>query len=131
MAADLRKYIDAACQARLNAYAPYSKYSVGAIVVTADGQIFAGANVENAAYPAGICAERVALFNAVASGARAFTVLAVVTADGQSPCGACRQAIAEFGDDIRIIAADPSGQIHMDTTIAELLPHLFKMKTAP
>jgi cytidine deaminase len=126
----IQSLIDSASQARKNAYAPYSHYAVGTAVLTKTGHVFLGTNVENASYPVGICAERVALFSAVASGERAFSALAVVTAEGGSPCGACRQAIAEFGNDIRIIAADADGRIHLDATIAELLPQSFRLPSA-
>jgi cytidine deaminase len=124
---DIVALVDAAREARKNAYAPYSHYLVGAAVLTKDGRIFQGANVENASFPVGLCAERVALFSAVAAGARSFRVVALVTADGGSPCGACRQAIAEFGSDIRILAIDHTGRIHLDTNIADLLPHSFRL----
>jgi cytidine deaminase len=125
---NLPKLIEAACQARKNAYAKYSQYLVGAAVVTRDGRIYTGANVENASYPVGLCAERVALYSAVASGERTFSAIAVVTEDGGSPCGACRQAIAEFGGGIRVIAADPNGHIRLDATIDELLPDCFTLQ---
>jgi len=103
--------IAAARRARLNAYAPYSKFRVGASVLTADGQVFTGANVENASYGLSHCAERVAIHQAVAAGYRNLRIVAVV-ADGEEatmPCGACRQVMAEFG--IRkIIVATPHGR---------------------
>ena len=81
--------IQAAGKVRAWAYAPYSNYRVGAAVLTVDGQLFTGVNVENAAYPNGICAERVALFKAISEGQRQFTAIAVVSANGGSPSGAC------------------------------------------
>ncbi|HET6781978.1 MAG TPA: cytidine deaminase [bacterium] len=102
--------ITAARSARLNAYAPYSKFRVGASVLTADGHVFTGANVENASYGLSQCAERVAIHHAVATGHRDLRIVAVV-ADGEEatmPCGACRQVMAEFG--IRkVIVATPHG----------------------
>ncbi len=86
-----------AVEARRHAYAPYSKYAVGAALLGKTGQMFSGANVENAAYPTGMCAERTALFHAVSEGEREFAAIAVVTENGGSPCGACRQALSEFG----------------------------------
>ena len=89
--------IQAAAQARQWAYAPYSHYGVGAALITASGRVYDGANVENAAYPTTMCAERVAVFKAVSEGEREFEVIAVVTDNGGSPCGSCRQVLAEFG----------------------------------
>jgi len=112
-------------EARANAYAPYSGYAVGAALMAESGAVFGGANVENAAYPTGMCAERVALFAAVASGVRRFTALVVMTRDGGSPCGSCRQALAEFGLDIEVAIVDEGGRVRVETTVAELLPHAF------
>jgi cytidine deaminase len=114
-----------ALAARKNAYAPYSQYSVGAAVLTSEGKTFTGANVENASYPVGLCAERVALFAAAAAGERKFRAVAVVTRDGASPCGACRQALAEFGREWEVILADDKGNIRQVTTLEELLPMAF------
>lgn len=112
-------------QARERAYAPYSRYRVGAALLSASGDIFEGVNVENAAYPTSICAERAALFSAVSGGQRRFTALAVVTDNAGSPCGACRQVLAEFGLELRVILADRQGSIRRQTTVAELLPDAF------
>ena len=87
----LQELIDAASQVREKAYAPYSKYQVGAALLTATGKIFTGVNVENAAYPDSICAERSAVFSAVSAGERSFQAIAVATRNGGSPCGSCRQ----------------------------------------
>ena len=95
--------IEAAIDARKWAYAPYSNYLVGAALLTTSGRIYDGVNVENAAYPATICAERVAVFKAVSEGERNFVALAVITANGGSPCGSCRQVLAEFGLDTKVI----------------------------
>jgi cytidine deaminase len=119
--------VEAARTARLHAYAPYSRYLVGAAVITSAGKIYPGANVENASYPVGLCAERVALFSAVAAGEREFAALAVVTEDGGTPCGACRQAVAEFGGGIQVVVADSEGTIGLLATIAELLPGSFTL----
>jgi len=112
-------------QARQRAYAPYSHYAVGAALIIASGEVFEGVNVENAAYPAGICAERAAVFAAVSAGHRQFAALAVVTQNAGSPCGSCRQVLAEFGTDTVVVLADQSGRIIRQTTVAELLPDAF------
>jgi cytidine deaminase len=95
-----RALFDEAARAAVNAYAPYSGLSVGAAVTGSLGLVHVGVNVENASFPAGLCAERVALGAAVAAGERALAAVAVATADGRDavPCGACLQALAEFGD---------------------------------
>jgi cytidine deaminase len=100
--------IDAACTARLNAFAPYSRFLVGAALESKDGRVFTGCNVENATYGLTVCAERVALFKAISEGVREFVRIAVVgdTADPTPPCGACRQLLWEFGGDLEIILAN-------------------------
>jgi cytidine deaminase len=117
--------IQAALKARLQAYAPYSHYAVGAALLTQAGEIFAGVNVENAAYPQSICAERSAVFAAVSSGERAFQAIAVATENGGSPCGACRQVLAEFGLDIQVLLVDQSGNLRKTASVGELLPAAF------
>jgi cytidine deaminase len=123
-----QKLVEQAYQARQLAYAPYSGYPVGAALLAEDGQIFLGANVENAAYPTGMCAERVAVFKAVTSGLRRFLAIAVVTANGGSPCGSCRQVLAEFGLDTVVLIADQAGQVLTETTVGDLLPGAFLPK---
>jgi len=120
-----RRLVAAAQEARRHAYAPYSGYAVGAAVLTAEGKIYTGANVENAVYPLGLCAERVALFKAVSEGERAFRAVAVVTRNGGTPCGACRQALREFGTRWEVIVADEQGHVHLSTTLEALLPLSF------
>ncbi len=117
--------VQAAQEARKHAYAGYSGYRVGAAVLTEEGLIFTGANVENAVYPLGLCAERVAVFKAVSEGYRTFRALAVVTANAGAPCGSCRQVLWEFAPDALIIVADPQGHIHWETPLRELLPRPF------
>ena len=117
--------IQAAGKAREWAYAPYSNYRVGAAVLTVDGQIFTGVNVENAAYPNGICAERTALFKAISEGKRQFTAIAVVSVNGGSPCGACRQVMAELGVNMAVLIANSEGKLLQETTVVELLPGAF------
>jgi cytidine deaminase len=120
-----KELVDTAGQARQMAYAPYSQYPVGAALLAKSGKTFQGANVENAAYPTSICAERVALFKAVTEGEREFAAIAVVTRDGGSPCGACRQALAEFGLETVVVIANESGEIVQVSSIGELLPGAF------
>lgn len=117
--------IEAAKQARQWAYAPYSHYQVGAAVLTASGRLYDGVNIENAAYPATICAERVAVYKAVSEGERQFVALAVVTDNGGTPCGICRQVLAEFGLETIILVADDSGKIKLETSLKDLLPLAF------
>jgi len=117
--------IDLANRVRKNAYAPYSHYPVGAALRAKSGRIFTGVNVENAAYPTSVCAERTAVFKAVSVGAREFDDIAVVTDTGGSPCGACRQVLAEFGLDILVLIADGSGTPVKEMTVHELLPEAF------
>lgn len=114
-----------AAAARSSAYAPYSKYFVGAALRTKSGKTYLGANVENAAYPTSICAERVAVFKAVTEGERDFEAIAVVTRDGGSPCGSCRQVLAEFGLETKVFLANDQGQILSETTVKDLLPGAF------
>ena len=123
-AIDTDKLIQAARSARAEAYAPYSRYRVGAALLTADGTVFTGCNVENAAYPASICAERVAITKAVSEGHRDFVAIAVATHNGGSPCGICRQVMFEFAPEMAVIIADETS-IHEETTVAGLLPHGF------
>ena len=113
-----------AIQARRKAYAPYSRYRVGAALLGKSGRVYTGCNVENAVYPLGICAERVAVVKAVSEGEREFVALAVVTENGGSPCGSCRQTLAEFGLEIAVLIADVSGA-YRETTVAALLPDSF------
>ena len=117
--------IELANEARRCAYAPYSNYAVGAALRTKTGRVFTGVNVENAAYPTTICAERVAVFKAVSEGEREFEVIAVVTDNGGSPCGSCRQVLAEFGLDTLVLIADGTAKLIHTTTVAKLLPRAF------
>ncbi len=120
-----RQLVNAAQKAQQRAYAPYSRYQVGAAVMAEDGAIYTGCNVENAAYPATICAERVAVTKAVSEGSRSFRAVAVVTANGGFPCGTCRQVINEFAPNALIIIADAEGHITYECPLTELLPHGF------
>jgi cytidine deaminase len=120
------KLIEKAISARQWAYAPYSNYQVGAALVTSSGRIYDGVNVENAAYPTSMCAERVAVFKAVSEGEHQFEAIAVATKNGGTPCGACRQVISEFGLEIRVIIVDQDGKVTLDTTVGDLLPGAFR-----
>ncbi|HTZ53638.1 MAG TPA: cytidine deaminase [Candidatus Acidoferrum sp.] len=117
--------LSAARDVRERAYAPYSTFAVGAALDTGDGQVFLGCNVENASYGLTICAERAAVAAAVAAGYRGFEAIAVAGPDGAvtSPCGACRQVLAEFNPAMTVIFTSPHGPVI--TTVAELLPHSF------
>jgi cytidine deaminase len=119
------KLIEEATQVRKWAYAPYSKYAVGAALLANSGKIYSGVNVENAAYPTGICAERTALFKAISEGERQFDAIAIVTENGGAPCGSCRQVLSEFGLETIVITADVNGKVVQETTLKELLPDAF------
>jgi cytidine deaminase len=123
---DINSLIEKADTARERSYAPYSNYRVGAALRTKSGRVYTGVNVENAAYTNGICAERVAVFKAVADGEREFEVIALVTDNGGAPCGACRQVLAEFGLDTQVLIADGSHKLVKSTTVGELLPEAFQ-----
>ena len=123
-----QQLLDRARRAREAAYAPYSKFKVGAAVLTATGEIFSGCNIENASLGATICAERVAILTAVAAGHRDLRVLAVVadTPDPVAPCGLCRQVLAEFSPDCRVLMANTAGRIRL-ANLKELLPLAFRL----
>ncbi len=120
-----QRLIQLAMAARQHAYAPYSHYAVGAALRSASGRVYTGCNIESAAYPTGICAERVAVFKAVSDGERRFEVLAVVTPNGGFPCGACRQVLAEFGLETLVLIANGRGDLLQETTVGDLLPGAF------
>ncbi len=123
----LDRLVAAALAAQARAYAPYSRFAVGAAALTADGQFFSGANIENAAYPLTICAERVALFCAHMASAAPVVALAVVTPTPTvaSPCGACRQVIFELAPRAQIVLLNADGTERRFTAPAELLPYGF------
>lgn len=123
--------IQTALEAQKWAYAPYSNYSVGAALLASSGRIYTGVNVENAAYPTSVCAERTAVFKAVSEGEHEFTAIAVATANGGSPCGSCRQVLAEFGLDTQVLIVDDTGAIQGNYTVAELLPGAFRPEHLP
>ncbi|MEO5812613.1 MAG: cytidine deaminase [Rhodanobacter sp.] len=131
--------LNAALAARQHAYAPYSAFAVGAAVQTRDGRVFHGCNVENSAYGLCNCAERTALFNAIAAGCQPgdFVALAVIadTAGPASPCGACRQVLAELCDQSMPVMLGNLRGARQETSVAALLPGAFKLEpsgtTAP
>ncbi len=123
-----RALIDLAKEASRRAYAPYSNYPVGAALRTRSGRIFTGSNVENAAYPSSICAERVAIYKAVSEGEKDFDVITVVTPNGGTPCGSCRQVLAEFGLETLVMVADGEGRLVLERTVEGLLPGAFTPK---
>lgn len=126
-----QRLIEAAVQARELAYAPYSNFLVGASVLSSSGAIFRGCNVENASYGLTICAERVAISAGVTAGFQSFTALAVATAEGSPPCGACRQVLAEFASDLEIllVATDHRSRVE-PVRLQMLLPRRFRKSGA-
>lgn len=123
-----KKLFEAALKARLKAYAPYSGFRVGAALLTADGEIYTGCNIENAAYPLCCCAERTAIFKAVSEGKKNFTAIAIAggTDSGDTsacfPCGSCRQVMTEFcREDFKIVLSDRT------LTLSELMPFSFRL----
>lgn len=126
LTAEMRdRLIQMAIEARKWAYVPYSHYPVGAALLTASGKVYDGVNIENAAYPTTICAERVAVFKAVSEGERQFEAIAVVTDNGGSPCGSCRQVLAEFGVETVVLIVNAAGQLVQETSVDKLLPGAF------
>lgn len=124
--------IDAAITARTHAYAPYSRFLVGAAVLCGDGRVFMGCNIENAAYPSTNCAERVAMQSAWAVGARDIVAIAVVadTPGPVSPCGGCRQVMAELARNAVVYLTNLHGQVY-ETSVAALLPGAFDPNDLP
>ena len=114
-----------ASSARLQAYAPYSKFKVGAALLAEDGKTYTGCNVENASYGLSMCAERVAVFKAVSEGQKSLKAIALSVSGSGSPCGACRQVLHEFNPSMLVYLADETGHIHHETTLNMLLPHAF------
>lgn len=121
----VQNLVGQATAARRQAYVPYSKFPVGAALLTKSGKIYTGCNVENASFGMTVCAERVAIWKAVSEGETEFEALAVVTNIAGTPCGACRQVMVEFAPDMPVVIADLSG-IDTMTSVDNLLPHAFR-----
>lgn len=126
----LTRLIEAARRARAHAHAPYSQFAVGAALEAVDGAVFVGCNVENASFGLTLCAERIAVGAAVAAGHREFRRIVVVTDAKASPCGACRQVLAEFGD-LEVVMADPEGRVVGRHRLDVLLPDQFRLPGLP
>lgn len=130
---EAQRLLEAARDVRLRAYAPYSKYLVGAAALCKDGQIYGGCNVENVSYPLCMCAERVAVASAIAAGAGAPLAIAVVTENGGSPCGACRQVLVEMNPEMTVligstaVAGAADKDAYRVTTAAGLMPDAFAL----
>ena len=124
---NIKLLIDEAKKATVRAYAPYSNYKVGAALITTKGTIYSGCNVENSSFGLSCCAERVAIFKAISAGEKNFKAI-VIFSQGKIayPCGACRQVIAEFGKNIKIIMSNLKGEKKI-STINKLLPKAFKL----
>ena len=131
MRIDYTELIKKALEARRNAYVPYSGYQVGAALLTADNKIYCGCNVENASYGATNCAERTAFFKAVSEGERKFIAIAVVGGkdldfkDYFTPCGVCRQVMAEFCDESFRVLVGKNGDEYLSLTLGDILPYSF------
>lgn len=129
---NLMNYLNLIKEAKIameNSYSPYSKFAVGAALLTKDGTIYRGCNIENASYGASNCAERTALFTAIANGEKEFEAIAVVGSSGDFtyPCGICRQVIAEFMPEGKLIFSNKENQ-YKEYTLDEILPHSFTKK---
>lgn len=123
---NINELIKTAREVQKNAYSPYSKFKVGAVLLTKENKVFSGVNVENASFGLTVCAERIAVFKAVSEGEREFAALVIVGSgeDYIYPCGACLQVIAEFSPEIKIIAANEKDE-YQEFTLRELLPQFF------
>jgi cytidine deaminase len=129
---ELDQLVEAAKKARGRAYAPYSRYQVGAAVRGDNGKVYLGANIENASYGLALCAERNAVAAAILDGCKQLTGLAVITSTSPpaAPCGMCRQTLAEFARDLPVALCNDKGE-RTDTTLAALLPHAFRGTDLP
>ncbi|HBY57984.1 MAG TPA: cytidine deaminase [Candidatus Atribacteria bacterium] len=126
MNVNYEKLLKEAEEVRKKAYTPYSKFKVGAALLTSDGKIFTGCNIENASFGLTVCAERVAILKAISEGSYKFEAIAIIGDTNRpcSPCGACRQVISEFGEDIKIVMSNLKGEVKIKK-ISELLPEAF------
>ena len=123
----VEKVMQAALAARQQAYAPYSKFLVGAALLDDQGTLHTGCNVENASFGLTVCAERVAIQKAISVGRRQFSMMAVATTGGHAPCGACRQVMSEFARELRILLVDIAQEgVFSETTLNDLLPSRFE-----
>lgn len=123
----IKKLIKKAYDASKNSYSPYSNYKVGAAILAKNGEIFIGTNVENASYGLTVCAERIAVFNAVSNGNKDFVAIAIYTKDGGFSCGSCLQVLAEFSPDLEFIIASDLNKYKI-YKFSELLPNPFILK---
>jgi cytidine deaminase len=124
---DYKNLINRAFEAKKNSYSPYSNFRVGSALITDDNNIFYGTNIENASYGATVCAERVAIFNAIATGKKLIRAIAIISDrnDFIFPCGICRQVLSEFSDDKTIIICCRNDKVYETYNIIELLPNHF------
>ena len=120
--------IQQAQSAREQARAPHSGYRVGAAILTSSGKVYYGCNIESDAFPTSMCAERVAIYSAIAAGERGFKALAIVSNDGSPPCGACRQVIHEQCGEIPVYASKPDDHTQQEYSSSQLLPFPFELK---
>lgn len=119
------RLVVAALEVRRQAYAPYSRFRVGAAILGQDGVFYVGCNVENASYGLTLCAERVAVASAIGRGSRQWRAIAIASRGGVTPCGGCRQALREFASDLLVICVDATNGSHKEYRLAELLPQAF------
>ncbi len=122
---DPSSLLQLAARARDAAYAPYSRFQVGAALLAENGEVFTGCNVENASYGLTLCAERTAVCSAVAAGVRSYSAIAISAPGGAAPCGACRQVINEFNPALKVYLGDETGRLVAETTLDTLLPNAF------
>jgi cytidine deaminase len=125
---DYQELIELAIKSKENAYAPYSNFRVGAALMTEEGKIYTGINIENATYGATCCGERTAVFKAVSEGARKLKAIAIAgdSEDVCYPCGICRQVLAEFGDDEMVVICTSKNGNYKEYKLGELLPNAFR-----
>ena len=129
--AEQKALVEAACRARERAYAPYSRFAVGAAILGEDGAIYEGVNVENASFGLTVCAERSAVFGMVSQGVTRIEAVAVCTSSAVAPCGACRQVLREFASpEVPVYLCDVDGHVRR-VTIASLLPESFGADDLP